>query len=43
MSSAAKKILMGSGAVAEETDDDFASVTGLYHFDGSNGGTNGFC
>ncbi len=42
MSSAAKKILMGSGAVAEETDDDFASVTGLYHFDGSNGGTNGF-
>ena len=42
MSSAAKKILMGSGAVAEEKDDDFATVTGLYHFDGTNGGVNGF-
>ena len=30
---------MGSGAT-EETDDDFASVTGLYHFDGTNGGIN---
>ncbi len=33
------KILMGSGAT-EETDDDFNLVTGLYHFDGTNGGTN---
>ena len=39
MSSAAKKILMGSGAT-EATDDDFSSVTGLYHFDGSNGAQN---
>ncbi len=30
---------MGSGAT-EETDDDFNLVTGLYHFDGSNGGDN---
>ena len=41
MSFLARKILMGSGAT-EETDDDFASVTGLYHFDGTNGGVNGF-
>lgn len=40
MSFLAKKILMGSGAT-EETDDDFASVTGLYHFDGVNAGVNG--
>ena len=31
MSVAATKILMGSGAT-EATDDDFSSVTGLYHF-----------
>lgn len=30
---------MGSGA-EEPTDDDFNLVTGLYHFDGTNGGTN---
>ena len=39
MSVAATKILMGSGAT-EATDDDFSSVTGLYHFDGSNGAQN---
>ena len=39
MSFLSRKILMGSGAT-EETDDDFELVTGLYHFDGSNGGTN---
>ena len=30
---------MGSGA-EEPTDDDFNLVTGLYHFDGTNGGDN---
>ena len=39
MSVAATKILMGSGDT-EATDDDFSSVTGLYHFDGSNGAQN---
>ena len=34
-----EKLISASGAT-EETDDDFNLVTGLYHFDGSNGGTN---
>ena len=29
-----------SASAAEETDDDFNLVTGLYHFDGSNGAQN---
>ncbi len=41
MSILSRKALMAADA-AEETDDDFASVTGLYHFDGTNGGVNGF-
>jgi len=32
--------ILGASGVEEETDDDFNLVTGLYHFDGSNGGTN---
>ena len=35
----AKKLISASGAT-EETDDDFNLVTGLYHFDGSNGAQN---
>jgi len=35
----AQKLISASGAT-EETDDDFNLVTGLYHFDGSNGATN---
>tara|TARA_R100001129_G_scaffold182023_2_gene162035 strand:+ start:83 stop:2119 length:2037 start_codon:yes stop_codon:yes gene_type:complete len=35
----AKKLISASG-VQEETDDDFNLVTGLYHFDGSNGAQN---
>ena len=34
-----EKLISASGGV-EETDDDFNLVTGLYHFDGSNGGQN---
>ena len=34
-----EKLISASGG-AEETDDDFNLVTGLYHFDGSNGGQN---
>ena len=34
-----KLVLAGSGTT-EETDDDFPLVTGLYHFDGSNGAQN---
>ena len=33
-----EKLISASGA--EETDDDFNLVTGLYHFDGSNGAQN---
>lgn len=39
MSVATNKILMGSGAT-EPTDDDFNLVTGLFHLNGSNAGTN---
>ena len=39
MSLIAQKLISASGAT-EETDDDFNLVTGLYHFDGSNGGQN---
>ncbi len=35
----AQKLISASGAT-EETDDDFNLVTGLYHFDGSNGAQN---
>tara|TARA_A100001388_G_scaffold64361_1_gene45005 strand:- start:374 stop:2386 length:2013 start_codon:yes stop_codon:yes gene_type:complete len=35
----AEKLISASGAT-EETDDDFNLVTGLYHFDGSNGAQN---
>tara|TARA_A100001388_G_scaffold241845_1_gene198346 strand:- start:357 stop:2381 length:2025 start_codon:yes stop_codon:yes gene_type:complete len=34
--------ILGASGVKDSTDDDFASVTGLYHFDGTNGGVNGF-
>ena len=40
MSLSATKILMGSPTEPEPTDDNFNLVTGLCHFDGSNGGTN---
>ena len=36
----AQKLISASGGVQEETDDDFNLVTGLYHFDGSNGAQN---
>ena len=39
MSLIAQKLISASGAT-EETDDDFNLVTGLYHFDGSNGAQN---
>tara|TARA_R100001079_G_scaffold56292_1_gene28836 strand:- start:365 stop:2470 length:2106 start_codon:yes stop_codon:yes gene_type:complete len=39
MSLIAQKLISASGAT-EEIDDDFNLVTGLYHFDGSDGGTN---
>ena len=32
--------ILGASGVEEETDDDFNLVNALYHFDGSNGGTN---
>ena len=32
--------LISASSTTEEIDDDFNSVTGLYHFDGSDGGTN---
>ena len=35
-----EKLISASGGVQEETDDDFNLVTGLYHFDGSNGAQN---
>ncbi len=38
MSSLARKLI--SAGFGEPTDDDFNLVTGLYHFDGTNGGTN---
>ena len=40
MSLIAQKLISASGGVQEETDDDFNLVTGLYHFDGSNGAQN---
>ena len=39
MSLIAQKLISASGAT-EETDDDFNLVTGLYHFDGTNGAQN---
>ena len=39
MSLVAQKLISASG-LKEETDDDFPLVTGLYHFDGSNGAQN---
>ena len=39
MSLIAQKLISASGAT-EETDDDFSLVTGLYHFDGTNGAQN---
>ncbi len=35
-----EKLISASGGATEETDDDFNLVTGLYHFDGSNGAQN---
>ena len=32
--------ILAGGSGTEETDDDFNLVTGLYHFDGSNGAQN---
>jgi len=40
MSIAAKKIMMGSGAVALPSDDQFNRVSFLSHFDGANNGVN---
>ena len=40
MSIVAKKIMMGSGAVAEPSDDEFNRVSFLSHFDGANNGVN---
>ena len=40
MSTAAKKIMMGSGAVAEPSDDQFNRVSFLSHFNGANNGVN---
>ena len=40
MSIVAKKIIMGSGAVAEPSDDEFNRTSFLSHFDGSNDGVN---
>ena len=40
MSIVAKKILMGSGAVATPSDDEFNRVNFLSHFDGANNGVN---
>ena len=40
MSIVAKKILMGSGAVATPSDDEFNRVSFLSHFDGANNGVN---
>jgi hypothetical protein len=40
MSLIAQKLISASGGVQEETDDDFNLVTGLFHFDGSNGAQN---
>ena len=40
MSTVAKKIMMGSGAVALPSDDQFNRVSFLSHFDGSNDGVN---
>ena len=40
MASELLQLLSVSGGVEEETDPFFNQVTGLYHFDGSNGGTN---
>jgi hypothetical protein len=38
--SSAFKILMGSGSAPVTADEDFELVTGLYHFNGTNGGQN---
>ena len=35
-----KLVLAGSGATEDPVDDDFILVTGLYHFNGSNGAQN---
>ena len=40
MSIVAKKIMMGSGAVATPSDDEFNRVSFLSHFDGANNGVN---
>ena len=40
MSLIAQKLISASGATGEAVDDDFNLVTGLYHFNGSNGGEN---
>lgn len=40
MSLIAQKLISASGATEEAVDDDFNLVTGLYHFDGSNGAQN---
>ena len=40
MSLIAQKLISASGATGEAVDDDFNLVTGLYHFDGSNGAQN---
>ena len=40
MSTVAKKVIMGSGAVGEPSDDDFNTVGFLSHFDGANNGVN---
>ena len=40
MSFLARKIISASSATEEAVDDDFNLVTGLYHFDGSNGAQN---
>jgi len=40
MGTVAKKIIMGSGAVAEPSDDEFNRTSFLSHFEGSNNGVN---